>query len=85
MIALDLKTLETIDRDDGVCSHEPWISVVRLLEGGYLKAYNCGHAVLITPKGYRELGYVPCDGAAHDNPHIDNCLRCAPRWGWRKP
>lgn len=30
-------------------------------------------------KGYR---LVECDGEAHSNPHIDNCLRCAPRWGW---
>jgi hypothetical protein len=27
---------------------------------------------------------IPCDGAAHSNPHIDNCLSCAPRWGWRE-
>ncbi len=25
---------------------------------------------------------VACDGAAHSNPHIDNCHTCAPRWGW---
>jgi hypothetical protein len=25
---------------------------------------------------------VPCPGAAHENPHIDNCATCAPRWGW---
>lgn len=25
---------------------------------------------------------VPCTGAAHSNPHIDNCGICAPRWGW---
>lgn len=25
---------------------------------------------------------VPCDGAAHSNAYIDNCGRCAPRWGW---
>lgn len=24
---------------------------------------------------------VPCDGAAHENPHIDHCARCAPAWG----
>jgi hypothetical protein len=23
-----------------------------------------------------------CEGSAHSNPHIDNCLQCAPRWGW---
>lgn len=28
------------------------------------------------------LALVPCDGEAHSNPHIDNCARCAPRWGW---
>jgi hypothetical protein len=28
-------------------------------------------------------GYVlkACEGAAHSNPHIDNCMRCAPFWG----
>lgn len=25
---------------------------------------------------------VECTGAAHSNPFIDNCLTCAPRWGW---
>lgn len=24
---------------------------------------------------------VPCDGEAHSNINIDNCMRCAPRWG----
>ena len=24
---------------------------------------------------------VPCAGAAHSNPHIDNCGLCAPLWG----
>jgi hypothetical protein len=24
---------------------------------------------------------VHCDGEAHSNAHIDNCGRCAPRWG----
>lgn len=24
----------------------------------------------------------PCGGEAHSNPFIDNCMRCAPRWGW---
>ncbi len=24
---------------------------------------------------------IPCDGEAHDNPRIDNCGACAPRWG----
>lgn len=23
-----------------------------------------------------------CTGEAHSNPYIDNCGRCAPRWGW---
>lgn len=30
---------------------------------------------------------VPCNGEAHSNPWIDNCMVCAPRWGaisWRK-
>ena len=24
---------------------------------------------------------LPCTGDAHSNPHIDNCMICAPRWG----
>lgn len=24
---------------------------------------------------------IPCDGEAHENPRIDNCGVCAPRWG----
>jgi hypothetical protein len=33
---------------------------------------------------YCRDGYklIPCDGHAHSNAHIDNCGRCAPRWGW---
>ncbi len=27
----------------------------------------------------------PCGGEAHSNPFIDNCHRCAPRWGWVGP
>lgn len=26
-----------------------------------------------------------CEGSAHANPHIDNCLSCAPRWGFLGP
>jgi hypothetical protein len=25
---------------------------------------------------------VPCTGEAHGNPYIDNCMMCAPHWGW---
>jgi hypothetical protein len=28
---------------------------------------------------------APCRGEAHSNPHIDNCLTCAPRWGFVGP
>lgn len=28
-----------------------------------------------------EAGLVPCNGEAHSNPYIDNCMVCAPRWG----
>lgn len=24
----------------------------------------------------------PCGGEAHSNAFIDNCMRCAPRWGF---
>lgn len=27
---------------------------------------------------------VKCDGEAHSNPMIDNCMGCAPRWGWHE-
>lgn len=33
-------------------------------------------------KGSRVVEVVKCHGSAHDNPHIDHCLLCAPRWGW---
>lgn len=23
-----------------------------------------------------------CDGEAHSNVHIDNCMQCAPHWGY---
>lgn len=23
-----------------------------------------------------------CEGEAHSNPYIDNCMVCAPRWGY---
>lgn len=25
---------------------------------------------------------LPCRGEAHENPHVDHCMLCAPRWGW---
>jgi hypothetical protein len=27
----------------------------------------------------------PCGGEAHSNAYIDNCSRCAPRWGFVGP
>jgi hypothetical protein len=27
---------------------------------------------------------IKCNGEAHSNPHIDHCMICAPRWGWRE-
>lgn len=33
----------------------------------------------------KQFGIVPlviCDGEAHTNPLIDNCLQCIPRWGF---
>jgi len=26
-------------------------------------------------------GAEKCPGEAHENPYVDNCMRCAPRWG----
>ncbi len=42
---------------------------------------------MVRDAAYCRDGYklVPCHGAAHDaavNGMIDNCLICAPRWGW---
>lgn len=31
--------------------------------------------------GGRTFRAIECSGEAHSNPHIDNCGRCAPRWG----
>jgi len=28
---------------------------------------------------------IPCGGEAHSNACIDNCMVCAPRWGWVEP
>lgn len=30
----------------------------------------------------RRYRMIRCTGAAHSNPYIDNCLACAPMWGW---
>lgn len=35
----------------------------------------------ITPPVKKGWILIPCDGEAHKNPHIDNCMSCAPRWG----
>ena len=34
-----------------------------------------------TKKQSEPTHMVPCTGAAHSNPHIDNCGMCAPHWG----
>lgn len=31
---------------------------------------------------YHLPALTPCEGEAHSNAFIDNCMRCAPRWGW---
>ena len=38
---------------------------------------------LLEHRGLKPL--EPCGGEAHSNPFIDNCMRCAPRWGWVGP
>lgn len=39
-----------------------------------------GSSVLDVRKGYRA---VKCDGDAHSNAHIDNCMVCLNHtWGW---
>lgn len=43
---------------------------------------ECGkraRVVIFRADGHTHL--VPCDGDAHENPFIDHCGLCAPRWG----
>jgi len=40
-----------------------------------------GHALLSRVEGAIEAFLVPCNGEAHSNAFIDNCMCCAPRWG----
>lgn len=40
---------------------------------------DAGKKMKLAPKV--EAGLVKCPGEAHENPHIDNCMLCAPRWG----
>ena len=35
---------------------------------------------MLTKAGLQPL--ERCDGEAHSNAFIDNCMRCAPRWGY---
>lgn len=52
---------------------------------GFVAAYDTkGLPESHTLLGYIRKGYrlEPCPGAAHSNPHIDNCMLCAPLWGW---
>ncbi len=35
--------------------------------------------------GYNLTPLEPCGGEAHSNAFIDNCHRCAPRWGFIGP
>lgn len=30
----------------------------------------------------RTAAYQRCEGEAHSNAHIDNCMQCAPHWGY---
>lgn len=30
----------------------------------------------------KDIHLVACNGEAHSNGYIDNCMLCAPRWGW---
>ncbi len=37
---------------------------------------------------FEQCGIAPlvkCEGEAHSNAYIDNCMQCAPRWGWIDP
>ncbi len=35
----------------------------------------------MTTKKTSKFHAIPCPGEAHSNPHIDNCMLCAPLWG----
>jgi hypothetical protein len=37
---------------------------------------------LLLQREYQVEPLAACPGMAHSNPHVDNCLICAPRWGW---
>lgn len=65
------KCWHVIDLRDKVITHEGL--TVR-------QARQQGHY----PFGYCRDGFklIQCDGDAHSNPYIDNCMVCAPRWGW---
>ena len=39
------------------------------------------NATTYTLPSREPTGLVPCPGDAHSNPHIDNCMICAPDWG----
>lgn len=62
----------------------------RLLEELLLLAAASIHdRMSIDPQGIVELAKryglelpTACNGEAHRNPHIDNCMVCMPRWGW---
>jgi hypothetical protein len=45
----------------------------------HLSGINGCERARVCRDGYK---LIPCDGEAHSNPHIDNCGKCAPRWGF---
>ena len=55
-----------------------------VIENERLTFNQARQAACLPHRTYCRDGYklVPCDGEAHENPHIDNCSQCAPRWGW---
>lgn len=70
-------------------AHAPNTVERRLLAWGYValehrNGPNCSPTGAdLTDVGWQAIGMhlVDCDGEAHSNLHIDNCMACAPRWG----
>ena len=79
LTAAEIKTLDKIERGHVVLNYH---HVRALLDLGYV-TNPCQFR--LTPAGYLVLGFEECNGEAHSNAMIDNCGRCAPRWGWVKP
>ena len=70
-----------------VALHKKAEATASLVESGTMKVVDfkdkiCQrYATILDPNNWKE-----CDGEAHSNPYIDNCMSCLPNWGkvWNK-